>query len=161
MRAELKRFASGDSYDEKPLPDLDSEAIDFRPASESFASRRKIKRADLDTLRIMTKHQGARFRPSGYAARGFPDACIKAGHLDLLVMVEQLCEPVFCTPQSGAIFAGALRSVEGRCVCQVDQFHSQGLNVTPTLRMANPVPNAAGTYWPFATIRVEVSRSRR
>jgi predicted HTH transcriptional regulator len=36
--AELKRFGSGDSYDEEPLPNLDSEAIDFRAASESFAS---------------------------------------------------------------------------------------------------------------------------
>lgn len=56
--AELKRFASGASYDEEPLPDLDSEAIDFRAASESFASKRRLKRADLDTLRIETKHQG-------------------------------------------------------------------------------------------------------
>jgi predicted HTH transcriptional regulator len=56
--AELRRFASGDSYDEEPLPDLDSEAIDFRAASELFASKRKLKKADLDTLHIVTKHQG-------------------------------------------------------------------------------------------------------
>ena len=58
--AELKRFASGESYDEEPLPDLGSEAIDFRAASESFASMRKLKRSDLDTLRVLTKHQGRR-----------------------------------------------------------------------------------------------------
>ena len=50
--AELKRFAQGASYDEEPLPDLDSEAIDFRAASECFAPKRKLKGTDLDTLRI-------------------------------------------------------------------------------------------------------------
>ena len=51
---ELRRFASGESYDEEPLPDIDSEAIDFRAASELFAPKRKLKRPDLDTLPILT-----------------------------------------------------------------------------------------------------------
>ena len=32
---ELRRFARGEGYDEQPMPELDSEAIDFRVASES------------------------------------------------------------------------------------------------------------------------------
>ena len=55
---ELRRVVRGESYDEQALPDLDSEAIDFRAASELFAPVRKLKRADFDTLRITTKHQG-------------------------------------------------------------------------------------------------------
>ena len=87
--AELKRFASGESYDEEPLPELDSEAIDFRAASESFASKRKLKKSDLDTLRILTKHQGRRVPTIGgmlLFGRGreqrFPDAWIQAGRFD-------------------------------------------------------------------------------
>ena len=93
--AELKRFASGASYDEEPLPDLDSEAIDFRAASESFVSKRKLKRADLDTLRIVTKHQGHAVPTVGgmllfghERERYFPDAWIQAGRFDGLDKVH-------------------------------------------------------------------------
>jgi len=55
---ELPRFARGESYDELAMPELDSEAIDFRAASELFAPARKLKRADLETLRLVTKHEG-------------------------------------------------------------------------------------------------------
>jgi integrase len=40
------------------MPGLDSKAIDFRAASESFAAVRKLARRDLETLRIVTDHQG-------------------------------------------------------------------------------------------------------
>jgi len=33
---ELRRFGRGEAFDERPMPDLDSEALDFRAASESF-----------------------------------------------------------------------------------------------------------------------------
>lgn len=87
--AELKRFALGASYDEEPLPDLDSEAIDFRAASECFAPKRKLKRTDMDTLRILTKHQGSVVPTVGGVLlfgrereRYFPDAWIQAGRFD-------------------------------------------------------------------------------
>ena len=40
------------------MPELDSEAIDFRAASELFAPMRTLKRAELETLRLVMKHQG-------------------------------------------------------------------------------------------------------
>lgn len=40
------------------MPELDSEAIDFRAASELFTPVRKLKRADLETLPPVTKHEG-------------------------------------------------------------------------------------------------------
>jgi len=55
---ELRRFARGEGFDEQPMPGLDSEALDFRAASESFASFRKLARRDLETLRLVTDHQG-------------------------------------------------------------------------------------------------------
>ena len=56
---ELRRYARGEAFDEQPMPDLDSEALDFRAASESFAPVRKLARKDLETLRLVTHPPGA------------------------------------------------------------------------------------------------------
>ena len=40
------------------MPEVNSEAIDFRAASESFAPVRKLSRRNLETLRLLTPHQG-------------------------------------------------------------------------------------------------------
>lgn len=39
---EMRRFAGLDSFDEQAIPDLNSEALDFRAASELFAQVRKL-----------------------------------------------------------------------------------------------------------------------
>lgn len=82
----LRRFARGEAYDEQPMPDLDSEAIDFRAASELFAPVRKLRRTDLQTLRLVTSHQGRRVPTVGglllFGRRRdeyFPDAWIQVG----------------------------------------------------------------------------------
>jgi len=59
---EMRRYALGEGYDRQPMPELDSEAIDFRVASESFAPLRKLTRGDLATLRLTTPYQGRRTR---------------------------------------------------------------------------------------------------
>ena len=51
--AEMQRAGLGKSFDEQPLPDLNSEAVDFRAASECFEPVRKLKRADLVILRLL------------------------------------------------------------------------------------------------------------
>ena len=86
MIEELRRFARGEVYDEQPMPGLDSEAIDFRAASESFADVRKLARRDLETLRLVTDHQGRKVPTVGGMLlfgkdreRHFPDAWIQAG----------------------------------------------------------------------------------
>ena len=56
--AEMHRFAKGESFDERPMPALDSEALDFRVASELFSPVRKLTRRNVDTLRLLTTHQG-------------------------------------------------------------------------------------------------------
>jgi len=55
---ELRRFARGEGFDEQPMPGIDSEALDFRAASECFVPFRKLRRRDLETLRLVTEHQG-------------------------------------------------------------------------------------------------------
>ena len=83
---ELRRFARGEGFDEQPMPGLDSEALDFRAASESFAPVRKFARRDLETLRLVTSHQGRTVPTVGGMLlfgsdreRHFPDAWIQAG----------------------------------------------------------------------------------
>jgi predicted HTH transcriptional regulator len=83
---ELGRFARGESFDEEPMPALSSEAIDLRAASECFAPVRALRRADLETLRLVALHQGKRVPTVGGVLlfgeereRHFPDAWIQAG----------------------------------------------------------------------------------
>lgn len=54
---ELHRAARHQSYDEEPLLEGNSEALDFRVISELFAGIRKLTTRDLLTLRLMTTHQ--------------------------------------------------------------------------------------------------------
>lgn len=86
---ELRRFARGEAYDEQPIPDLDSEAIDFRVASELFAPVRRLRRTDLHTLRLVTNHQGRRVPTVGglllfgkQRKEYFPDAWIQVGRFE-------------------------------------------------------------------------------
>lgn len=86
MVQELRRSARGESFDEQPMPDLDSEALDFRAASESFAPVRKLARRDLESLRLVTDHEGRKVPTAGGVLlfgrereRHFPDAWIQAG----------------------------------------------------------------------------------
>ena len=86
LAEELRRSARGEAFDEQPMPELDSEALHFRAASESFAPVRKLGRADLETLRLLTVHQGRKVPTVGGMLlfgqdreRHFPDAWIQAG----------------------------------------------------------------------------------
>ena len=84
--AEMRRSARHVSSDEEPVAELDSEAIDFGVASESFAETRRLRRSDLATLGLVTTHQG-RTVPTvgGLLLFGrdrlatFPDAWVQAG----------------------------------------------------------------------------------
>jgi hypothetical protein len=66
------------------MPGLGSEALDFRAASESFAGVRKLARRNLETLRLVTDHQGRKVLTVGGMLRfgrdrpqRFPDARIR------------------------------------------------------------------------------------
>jgi predicted HTH transcriptional regulator len=86
---ELRRYARGETFDEQPMPHLDSEAIDFRAASELFAPVRTLRRQDLETMRLMTHHQGRKVPTVGGILlfgrerdRSFPDAWIQVGRFE-------------------------------------------------------------------------------
>ncbi len=53
MVDELRRLVRNESFDELPMTDLNSEAVDFRAASECFEPVRRLKRRDLETLRLI------------------------------------------------------------------------------------------------------------
>ena len=55
---ELKRLNWMNSFDEQAIPDLKSEAIDFRAASALFAPYRQMTTQAWIALRIVTEHQG-------------------------------------------------------------------------------------------------------
>ena len=84
--AEMRRYARRESFDERPMPELDSGAIDFRAASESFSEFRRLMQRDLDILRLCVTHQGSRVPTVGgillfgrNRLAHFPDAWIQAG----------------------------------------------------------------------------------
>jgi len=107
MVDELRRANTGVSYDEQPLADLDSEAIDFRLASEQFAAVRRLRKGDLRSLGV-TKRIAGRDVPTigGVLLFGrdrlelFPDAVIQiarfegTGRIDILDMQTIDATPV-------------------------------------------------------------------
>lgn len=83
---EMRRYARAESHDEQPVPELDSEAVDFRAASESFAAVRKLGRRDLLTLGLVCRYQdrlvptvGGLLLFGADRLQQFPDAWIQAG----------------------------------------------------------------------------------
>ena len=78
--------ARGEAFDEQPMPGLDSEALDFRAASDSFAPVRKLARSDLEALRLVTAHRGRKVPTvrgmllfGRDRQRHFPDSWIQTG----------------------------------------------------------------------------------
>ena len=83
---EMRRFTPSATFDEQPIPDLYSEAIDFRVASEFFKPSRKLTPQSLQTLRITTTYQGRTVATNGgilLFGRDrldyFPDAWVQVG----------------------------------------------------------------------------------
>ncbi len=71
------------------MPELDSEVINFRAASEFFVEFRKLKKSDLKSLRLVTTHQGRSVPTVGGVLlfgkdrlNHFPDAWIQAGRFE-------------------------------------------------------------------------------
>ena len=142
MLEEMKRFALGESYDEQPMPEFDSEAIDFRAASVSFSALRRLKRSDLETLRLLTRHQGRQVPTVGGLllfgrdrSRHFPDAWIQAGRFggkDKTRITDQL-----------EIRSGLVEAVDA-AIAFVQKHSQQGVEIGPVRRTARwSVPPAA------------------
>ena len=83
---ELRRFSRGGTFDEETRPGFDTEAIDFRAASECFAPVRVLRRADLRTLGLTALHQGREVPTNGgillfgvQRAEVFPESVLRTG----------------------------------------------------------------------------------
>lgn len=111
--AELGRRTGVETFDELPIPDLNSEAIDFAAASQCFADRRALRRQDLTALGLVCRHQG-RTVPTvgGLLLFGrdrlskYPDAYIQTGRFagtdraDLVDRAELTDYPVTAIEQA-------------------------------------------------------------
>lgn len=86
LAAELARRTGAEGFDEEPLADLDSEAIDYGAASQWFTERRQLRKRDLETLGLVRSYQGRSVPTVGglllfgrYRLGRFPDAYLQAG----------------------------------------------------------------------------------
>src|SRR6266700_966407 len=83
---EMRRYNQVSSFDEQPMPDLNSEAVDFRVASEFFKPIRKLTLHGLQSLKVTASYQG-RVVPtiggvllfSPIRLNHFPDAWVQVG----------------------------------------------------------------------------------
>jgi predicted HTH transcriptional regulator len=84
--AELGRRSGTETFDEQPVLDLNSEAIDFAAASQCFAEQRSLRRQDLEALGLTSRHQGRSVPTVGglllfgrERLSRYPDAWIQVG----------------------------------------------------------------------------------
>lgn len=149
---EMRRFARSESFDEEPIPELDSEAIDFRAASESFSPVHRLKRQDLRTLRITAMHQGREVPTvgglllfGGGRLQRFPDAWIQAGRFEgtdrrgILDTTEILSLPVQAIEEAIAF----VRKHTAREVVIGEVRHSNRWTIPPAA-LREAVINAVG-----------------
>jgi ATP-dependent DNA helicase RecG len=83
---EMRRYRQVSSFDEQPMPDLNSEEVDFRAASEYFKPIRKLTPHGLQTLKLTAGYQGRTVPTTGGVLlfgparlEHFPDAWIQVG----------------------------------------------------------------------------------
>lgn len=106
---ELRRYARNEAFDERPIPDLNSEAIDFRVAAESLAEHRRLTRKDLETLRILDRYHGRLVTTiegvllfGKDRGRHFPDVWIHVGRFGGIdrSRILDAAETVSCPPRA-------------------------------------------------------------
>ncbi|MDE0005188.1 MAG: helix-turn-helix domain-containing protein [Rhodospirillaceae bacterium] len=129
---EMRRYANRETFDERPMPELDSEAVDFRAASESFAEFRRLTQRDLDTLRLYATHQGRRVPTVGGVVLfgrdrlvHFPDAWIQAGRFAGIDKTDFLDRAELTMPLADAIPAA---------VAFIERHMAPGVEIGPVRR---------------------------
>ncbi|SPE43083.1 hypothetical protein SBA3_80009 [Candidatus Sulfopaludibacter sp. SbA3] len=112
---ELKRPNRTSTFDEQAIPGLNSEALDFRAASEFFAPYRQLTPSAWNTLRVTTEHQGRA------GAHHWGIAALRPGQVRTFSGCLNPGRPL-CGDESGASprFRGnpvSIASCCGRCRC--------------------------------------------
>ena len=128
----MRRYVNREAFDERPMPELDSEAIDFRAASESFAEFRRLTERDLGTLRLCATHQGRRVPTVGGVVlfgrdrlAHFPDAWIQAGRFAGIDKTDILDRAELTMPLADAIPAA---------VAFIERHMASGVEIGPVRR---------------------------
>jgi ATP-dependent DNA helicase RecG len=82
---EMRRFSRGTGFDELPAPDADASDLDRSAAAAAFEGVRELRPRDLESLRLLTRHQGRLVPTNGGLLlfgrdrlERFPDAWIQA-----------------------------------------------------------------------------------
>lgn len=129
---ELSRYAQGRAFDEEPYPEAKSEDIDFRAASESYGEVRKLRRTDLQTLRITTTYQGSTVPTIGglllfgtTRLEHFPDAFVQVGLFGSLDRTRIL---------DSKVVGSHLPEAVDEVIAQVARMTATGIEVTGTAR---------------------------
>jgi len=147
---EIRRFARGATFDEEPRPGLNTEAIDFRAASEYFKPIRKLKRSDLRTLGLTTRHQRREVPTNGGIllfgtdrSDVFPDSVARAGCFAGADRAEILDTAEFPMHLPGAIEA-VLRFIRRntRKSLVVDDLRHEEVSEYPLVAVREAVANA-------------------
>jgi len=169
--AELARRTGAEGFDEEPVADLDSEAIDFAAASQCFVERRELRRRDLETLGMVRRHQGRTVPTVGgmllfgrERRTRFPDAHIEVGRfagtarVDLVDRADLTDYPVLAIGQ-----AVAFVERNTRLGMAVGRVHRIDLPAVPPAALREALVNAvvhADYAQPGAPIRVAVFDDR-
>lgn len=149
--AEMRRSAIQVSFDEEPVAQLDSEAIDFRVASEYFAPTRRLRRSDLESLGLMTRHQGRTVPTVGGLllfgrdrSNTFPDAWIQAGRF-AGVDRSAIIDSVDLQDALPAMVEDALRFLDRHLATAlvIDGVRHRGARPVPLVALREAVINAA------------------
>lgn len=148
--AEMRRFARAEAFDEQPLPELNPSAIDFEAASRSFADVRKLRPADLDTLRLMTRYQGAAVPTVGgvllYGRERlvhFPDAWVQAGRFagtDRSHLIDR--EDILSSPVDAVTDAVAFVRKHGTNGVSIGAVRNRPLPGLPPVAVREAIVNA-------------------
>jgi len=118
MIQEMRRTVTNETFDESMVMNLDSEALDFRVASELFTKRERFNKTDAQTLRLLISH-GRRLVPTvgGVLLFGknpqahYPDAWIQCGRFGGTDKT-QLTDTIECRGQLPGALEEAYRFIQ-------------------------------------------------
>jgi hypothetical protein len=161
---EMRWFGQFQSFDEQPIPDLNSEALDFRAASELFAPVRKLAPSALRNLRVTTEHHGREVPTVGafpLFARNrfdrFPDAWLQAGRFagKDRVRILDSSEIRRCLPQAADQAIALVQKHLGREAIIECQLFPEGCR-----HLRNPIGSSTFPGWSMSANRSAFSSSR-
>ena len=155
LAEELGRFVRGEAYDEQPMPELNSEALDFRAASESFAptsracgwSRRARGGACRRSVGCSSSAESARNTSPTHGARPAASAAPTRAASPDCVEIHSFPVP--------AVEGGRSRAAKGTAACDSSHFVDElGKAVEQVRRVFGEIGGNA----PFVDAGVEKAR---